>query len=155
MSRIEGSDALNTAKLEVAAVARRELLIRVASLDMLPRSQSFLEALVNLAKVLPQSRTRVLYNSLDAALETGHPLIGLRRRLSSSFFLQQCDERDATSRVQWWLADRFTLLHIPDETRPIGMLDTDAKAQGPRHQEEFEDAWQRSHEDPQLRDIFI
>lgn len=155
MSRIEGGEALAAAQLEIAALARRHLLIRATSLDSLPRTPAFLDALVAIAKRHPQSRIRILYSTLAGALETGHPLIGLARRLSSSLFLRQCDERDAAGRDQWWLADRFALLTLPEETRAAGVLDTNAKAQGPRHQEAFEECWERGREDVSLRDIFI
>lgn len=155
MSLINGASALADAQLAITVAAKRELAIRVQQLDYLPENTAFTDALLQLVKRYPQSRIRILYSELGLALENGHGIIGLRRRLPSSIFLRQCDERDANDSRQWWLGDRFALLLQADASRPQANLDTFAKAAGPQYLDLFEDAWQRSREDVRLREIFL
>ena len=155
MSLVTGADELAQAHLAIVSDAQRELAIRVQRLDSLPVSQEFSAALLQLVKRYAQSRVRILYSDLGLALENGHSIIALRRRLPSSLLLRQCDERDASDSRQWWLADRFALLLQADVKRPQANLDLFAKSLGPRHFDAFEDAWQRSREDVRLREIFL
>lgn len=155
MSLINGASALADAQLVIVVDAKRELAIRVQNLDTLPTTSAFIDALVQLVKRYPQSRIRILYSELGLALENGHAVIALRRRLPSSVFLRQCDERDTKDSRQWWLGDRFGLLLQADANRPQANLDSFAKALGPQYDDIFEDAWQRAREDLRLREIFI
>lgn len=155
MSLVTGASELAQAQLAIVAEARRELAIRVQQLDHLPSTQELTDALLQLVKRYAQSRIRILYSDLGLALENGHGIIALRRRLPSSLLLRQCDERDASDSRQWWLGDRFALLLQPDASRPQANLDLFAKSLGPSHLDAFDDAWQRSREDVRLREIFL
>lgn len=155
MSRISGIEAVAKAQLELLADSRRELAIRADNLSNLPHSDELADALVRLIKGYKQSRVRVLYNQLGDALDNGHLLIQLRRRLPSYVALRQADERDQGSKAQWWLGDRFQLLTLDDETKPQALLDLFAKAQGPAHLEQFEREWNSASEDPHVREVLI
>jgi hypothetical protein len=155
MTQVRGMQALVDAQLALVESCHRELAIRANQLPSLPQSTDFIDALMRLVKNYRSSRIRVLYNDPGEALEQGHLLILLRRRLTSHVFLRQCDECDTGSNNQWWVGDRFALLTQADEAKPLANLDLFAKAQGPAHLETFEEAWQRGKEDPRLKEIFI
>lgn len=155
MSHADKTESLGNMQLALIALAKRELAIRVTRLDSLPETDAFQTALLNLIKRYPRSRIRVLYSELGSALESGHLVVGLTRRLSSSIFLRQAADWDITNNAQWWLADRFGLLTQQDESKPQASLDEFAKTAGPKHHNEFEMAWNRGTSDPHLRELFV
>ncbi len=157
MKRISGAEPLLAGKKAVIEASRRELAVFLADLSQFPQDTEVKSALLALIRHYPKSRVRVLYNDLGNALEDGHLLIGLRRRLPTHVALRQCDDRDAADHAlkQWWLGDRFHLFHQPDIRRPTAMLDHFAKSAGPQFLTLFDAIWLRASEDSCVREVFL
>lgn len=155
MSGIDSKETLLEAQLKVIAESQRDLTIRASSLVSLPQSDDIYSALLGLIKGYKNARIRVLYDSLDNALERQHLFIQLRRRTASFVFLRQASEFDRGKKEQIWLGDRYAYLHQPDESKPTATLDLFAKSKGPNFFDNFNEAWERGKEDVSLREVLI
>lgn len=105
---LEGRAALASALLAMAAGARREILLLSVDLDRaLYGSEAFVEAIKALALSSARARVRVLVGQPRAAMQAGHRLVELGRRLPSRIeFRELAEERRAAHRGDWLIVDQ-------------------------------------------------
>ncbi|MCX7071978.1 MAG: hypothetical protein NTW01_13425 [Gammaproteobacteria bacterium] len=133
---LEGRAALASALLAMAVGARHELLLLSVDLDRaLYGSEAFVEAIKALALSSARARVRVLVGQPRAAMQAGHRLVELGRRLPSRIeFRELAEERRAGQHADWLIADQRCFI---ERNRPDALL-------ARLHGEALRPAWARA-----------
>jgi hypothetical protein len=153
---LEGRRENRAAAGHMAAQAQRELCLFTRDLDKAVYDQSeFLDAVKSLALRSGMSRVRVLLQDHGPVLAQGHRLIELARRLSSSIEIRvpPTDWLDAPE--SYLLADRVGYLHRDDATAYRASADFHAPLETERLQRRFDDIWEASQADGELRRLHL
>lgn len=140
----------------MAAQARRELLIHDHALASALYDQApFLQAVKQLALTRPGMCVRVLLSDPRVAAQGGHQLIELARRLSSRIAIQRLADEDQDWRDAWLIVDAtgYVRRRLADGMDAIADYNDSATAR--RRRLEFEECWDRSRVDIELRQLFI
>lgn len=142
--------------LEIAQLARRQLSI--FSRDLEPQvydTPEFLAAVKNLALSGSKASVRILLIDATRATRDGHRLVGLARRLSSFVEIRK-PHRDYLDLAEaFMIADEQGLLYRTLATRWEGIVDPHDPMQAREKLKLFDDIWQRSHSDPETRQLRI
>lgn len=144
------------AALEIAQLARRQLSI--FSRDLEPQvfdTPELLEAVKNLVLSGSRASVRILLIDATRAIHDGHRLVGLARRLSSFVEIRK-PHRDYLDMAEtFMIADERGLLHRKLASRWEGIVDPNDPMQARDKLKLFNDIWQRSHSDPETRQLRI
>lgn len=144
------------AALEIAKLARRQLAI--FSHDLEPQvldTPEMLAAVKQLALSGSQARVRILLIDSGRAIRDGHRLVGLARRLSSYIEIRK-PHRDYLGLAEaFMVADEKGLLLRTLATRWEGIVDPNDPMQARDRLKLFDEIWQRSHSDPETRQLRI
>lgn len=144
------------AALEIAKLARRQLAI--FSRDLEPQvldTPEMLAAVKQLALSGSQARVRILLIDSTRAIRDGHRLVGLARRLSSYVEIRR-PHRDYLDLAEaFMIADEKGLLLRTLATRWEGIVDPSDPLQARERLKLFDEIWQRSHSDPETRQLRI
>ena len=153
---LEGEGALADAIVELAAHARREVLIYSQDLD--PRyfdRPELLEALSRFARRHGNARVGVLVHDTRRMIRDGHGLLELARRLSSSMAIRivhpEMQDRDDT----FVLADRTGMVGIPRSSAPAGFTNLNDAPLTRQYANLWNRLNDRSVTDPNLRQMSI
>ncbi|MCK7576496.1 MAG: hypothetical protein MZV65_11765 [Chromatiales bacterium] len=140
----------------IAAQARRELLIHDPRLDPGLYDQApFLQAVKRLALARPGLCVRALLSDPRAAAQGGHRLIELARRLTSRIAIQRLADEDQGSLDAMIIVDTtgYVRRRLTDGMEAIADYDDSPTAR--RWRLEFEERWERSSADTELRRLLI
>jgi len=146
--------SIREACLRLAAAAQRELLVFSRDLDPdLYDQLPFLDAVRRLALACPRSPVRALVFEPLAPVRTGHRLIGLSRRMPSRIAIRRVAE-DFRTRVDAYLISDDTgycLRRLAD--RHAALVEWRAPGAARRLRADFDEIWEHSDEDIELRRI--
>ena len=113
-------------------------------------------ALANLARIGPNTNIRLLFCDSMLAMKHGHRLIELARRFPSFIHLRVLPAELQDVRDAWMLCDDANLLWRPDHHRyDNGRLQCPSHDKGGKLMRDFDDWWERSTPDPEMRRLFI
>lgn len=143
---------------EVLAGARRSVRIFSADLDTrLLNRERVSELLVRLARHNPAARIRILINDPATALEQGHRLIYLARRLPSFVTIRVASAQAGVDDPEsWLLADDTTLLWRPDFRQlRHGLLHRHDRQRSGALMRLFDERWQQARQDNALRQLHL
>lgn len=118
-------------------------------------TSEFIETLGNLASRQPRVRIRILLKAIEPLVSHGHRLIELSRKLSSSIHIRHVQETyreynqafmifDERGVIKRQLADRYegsASFHDPLLAQSLGAF--------------FDEVWEASHADPNLRRLYL
>lgn len=153
---LERSRSIRALSTEMAEQARRELLILGPTLDPAIYDQpAFLAAVKRLALGRSEPSVRVLVCDSRAANQDGQRLIDLARHLTSRITIRGVAEEERDRRDAFLVADARGFIHRPFADAMEGTADFNAPLEARRLRTEFERIWERSHEDSELRRLFI
>src|SRR5690625_1352232 len=156
VERIEGIEPIRTAAAELAAAARREILILSTDLQAhLYDQDDFLESLRQLAISTQHARIRILVSDLDPAIKHGHRLIELARQLSTFIKIRRLHSDDAALAETFLLVDQAALLHQSPPFGLMAMRYSRARFEGRQRALQFETLWERAELDPNLRRLWL
>lgn len=144
------------AALEIARLARRQLSILTRDLEpQVYDDTDVLDAIKNLAISGRQSKVRILLIDATRAIKDGNRLIELSRRVSSYIEIRKPhrDYRDIAE--SFLIADEKGLLYRKLSTRWEGIVDPSDPMQARDRLKLFNEIWQRSHGDPETRQLRI
>ena len=142
--------------LQLALQAQNRIEIFSYDLDApLYNQQSFIEALKQLALRSERSRIRILLQDNGRAQKEGHRLIGLWRRLTSRIELRRPHPDFIDHQENFLLADGQGYLQWDLSHRYEGVVDFHNPLQTRQYTEFFNDVWERSETDSQLRNLHI
>ncbi|MDF1780350.1 MAG: hypothetical protein P1U67_03540 [Alcanivoracaceae bacterium] len=137
--------------------ARRNVRILSPNLDLALLSRaSVATALADLTRASRFTDIRILFADSLLAMKHGHRLIELSRRFPSSISLRQLpvDRRDEQN--SWILTDDANLIWRPEHVRyDNGFCESENRELAPRLCRQFDDIWERSQPDPELRRLFL
>lgn len=143
--------------LDIVSTARRNLWLYTRDLDkLLFGTSTMLDALKRFAIQSRGGELRILLQSPRAPLSEGHPLIPLAHRLSSCIrFRVPQEEQDLQYPAAFLLNDRAGYLLRPLGNRFEGNGNLHAPGRHRQLREYFEQVWERSLPDPELRPIHL
>lgn len=144
------------AAIEIAQLARRQLSI--LSYDLEPQiydDADVLEAIKNLAISGRQSNVRILLVDATRATKDGNRLIELSRRVSSYIEIRKPHRDYLDIAESFMIADEKGLLYRKLATRWEGIVDPADAMQARDRLKLFNQIWQRSHGDPETRQLRI
>lgn len=140
----------------MASQARRELRIFTADLQAaIYDQQPFLDALTNLVIGSSHSGIRILIKDSGPAVRNGHRLIELARRLSSSIEIRRIHPDYQEHAQSFLAADELGVIRSdPADPREF-VADFHATLEARRLGEFFDEVWERSEPDPELRRLSL
>ncbi len=134
---------------------RRTLRILAPELDFeLLSRESVVSALATMVRVSPKTRIRILLADSSSAVQRGHLLIGLARRFTSYIDMRLLDDPESSGPA-WLVLDERAVIWRPDYR---SWKDGQVCGLDPRAGQlcrEFDDLWERSLPDPELRRLHL
>lgn len=103
----------------------------------------------------PRARLRILLRDPTRAVKEGHRLLGLSRRLSSNLHIRKLNPDYASIDQAYLIADDKGLLLRPELDQYAGYALYADPARVRQHQAQFDQAWDTSLTDPDLRSFLL
>ena len=143
--------------LQLVSQARRHLWLYTRDLDIkLYGTPEMLEAFKRFAIEARGGQLRILLQEPLVALREHHPLIQLVQRLSSTMLIRvPADEQDLKYPAAFLIDDRGGYLLRPLGSRYEGTANLHAPGRQRQLREYFDQVWERSLPDPELRPVHI
>ncbi len=144
------------AAVAVAQVAVRQL--NILTYDLEPQvlgTDEFISAVAKVATSGRYARVRILVQDSNRAVAEGHKLIETARRLSSFISINKPHREHQHVIEAFIVADERALLFRKEADRYEGFADTDNPLEARRKLNEFEQMWEKSEPDPEMRRLGI
>lgn len=136
--------------------AQRSLCIYSADLEpWLYHRASVQDACTRFLLANPKNRLRILLRDVSPAVKAGHRLLGLSRRLSSNLHIRKLHPNYPGEDIAFLLADDRGLLLRPEPEQIAGYALYQDPARVRLRQAQFDQAWQTSLTDPDLRSFLL
>jgi hypothetical protein len=149
-------DENRAGSLALVRQARHSLRIISRELDgPLYANAPFVDAVSAIARRGRDSTARILITNSDLIIHQGHLLIELARRLSSTIQIRQLGEQDRDFNQAFLVADGTGVLHRPQSELYDGTLNFNDPGQAKVLLERFEELWEQSAPDPELRRLHV
>ncbi|AYC33111.1 histone acetyltransferase HPA2 [Pseudomonas cavernae] len=103
----------------------------------------------------PKNRLRILLRDTTRATREGHRLLNLARRLPSNLQIRKLHPDHPSEEVAFLLADGRGLLLRPEPEQPAGYALYNDPGRVRQHQAQFNQAWDLSITDPDLRSFLL
>lgn len=132
--------------------------IRIFTPDLEPSIYDHLDLIQSLSALATKNRKtliRILLKDSTRAIKTGHRLIELSRRLTSSIILHRMPSNIENRDAAYFIADDCGYCHKPMGTLYQGQFDYHDKIKVRDLGRSFESAWELSRPDPEMRSLFI
>jgi hypothetical protein len=153
---IEGLQELRRVSTEIAAQASRTIDLLSNELDaMLYDQRPFLECLKQLALRSHQSRIRILLRDNVRAQREGHRLVELVRQLPSNMEIRRPTESHCQQRDELLIADGSGYFRRDERNRNRGFASYRNRLQADQLLRRFEEIWQQSSNDSDLRRLHL
>lgn len=115
----------------------------------------FIDALSQLAVGNPRARVRILAKDFERTVKEGHRLVELARRLSSYVELRKVHSDYQENNETFLLVDDYGLLHRRHAARFEGTFSCKAPLEVRRLRAFFNEVWDRSEPDADLRRLHL
>ena len=152
---LRGEVAFRDASAEAAAAAHRHLRIRSVLLDpLLYDTEAFAAIVSALARRHAQTLVRILISDASLIVNEGHRLLTLARRLPSKVLIRKPREtpnEGSAEEPAFLLADASAIVMQPKSGGYVGFVDLRGAALAHNRMLEFDAAWERAVEIPDLR----
>ena len=156
LERFDQPEMARAHALAMLQQARRSLCIYSADLEpWLYHHSSIQEACTRFLLASPKNRLRILVKDISRAVKQGHRLLGLSRRLSSNLHIRKLHPDHPAEEVAFLLADERGLLLRPDSAQCAGYALYQDPARVRLRQAQFDQAWQTSISDPDVRSFLL
>ena len=153
---LDDAKEIGQVSLDMAMQATRELLILGPTLDpSLYDHPPFAQAVQRLALARPNPSVRILLCDPRVAIQNGHRLIELARRLTSRIAILRIAEEDRDRTEAFLVADALGYVHRRQADRMEATANYNDALEARRLRLEFEQLWERGSTDPELRRLFI
>ena len=140
----------------IAKEAKRRIAIYTPDLEMgIYDESAFLEVAKRLVLSKRFARIRVLISDPSRAVRNGNRFVGLGRRLNTYIEFRNVHEDYRDHREAYLVADDTALLYRVDSSRWEGIADTYEPAVARRYLNEFEEIWNSSVVEQELREIRV
>lgn len=156
LERFATPDEARAHTLALMQQAQRSLCLYSADLEpWLYHHSSVLQACTRLLLAHPKNRLRILLRDVTASVKNGHRLLALARRLPSSCQLRKLNPDHPNEAVSFLLADNQGLLLRPHPDQVAGYALYRDPGRARVRQAQFDQAWQNSLTDPDLRSFLL
>ncbi len=156
LERFEHPQEARAHALALLQQVRRSLCLHSPDLESwLYHHSSIQEACTRFLLANPRNRLRILVGDSAQAVRNGHRLINLSRRLSSNCLIRRLNPDYPKEDDAFLLADDQGLLLRPKPAQPAGYACYRAAGRVRQLQARFEQAWDTSLSDPDLRSFLL
>lgn len=140
----------------LAGQARRMIELFTPDLEPALYDQTpFIDALAQLCLSSPRARVRILAKDFERTVKDGHRLVDLARRLSSYVELRKVHSDYQENSETFLLVDDYGLLHRRHAARFEGTFSCKAPLEVRRLRASFDEVWDRSEPDADLRRLHL
>lgn len=138
--------------VELCNEARRTIRILSPDLDhQVFDSEALCDNISALARRSRYSDVRILVKDTRSLVQRGHRLLELSRRIPSLVHIQVLADHPEMNDDTMVIRDMDGLLFKPGDSEHQGIFEPDSKARTQSYIERFDELWERSASDPQLR----
>ena len=139
----------------LARQARHDLAVYSHDLDpALYDQRPFLDALAALARG-HRCSVRILCRDARRAVVEGHRLVELARRFTSCLQVRRVPDHLQDTPEAWLVADARGWLYRPEAGRFEGVADFDAPHRARELLDLFQEVWEHSEPEPELRRLYL
>lgn len=140
----------------LASQAQRTLLLHTEDLEpAIYDDNAFLDAISRLVRQHSQSRVWILVQDARKAVQHGHRLIELARRLSSSIQFRRPGAQFRNCYESFLLADGRGYLHRPIAARYEGTANFHDPGMVADREKYFMEVWERSEPDEEIKRLYL
>jgi len=138
--------------IDLCNSARRHICILSPQLDHEVFDNAALcDAISALARRSAQSEIRILVSDCRPLFQRGHRVLSLARRIPSLVHIQTLANHPEMNGETMVIRDRDGLLFKPGDSEHQGFYEPDSRAVTKEYLENFDELWQRSVPDAELR----
>ncbi len=132
--------------------------ISIFSSDLEPEiynQERFLAAVKRLALGKPFVRIRVLIANPSRVVRNGNPFVQLARRLSACIEFRNVNEEFRDHREAFFIADETAIIYRVDSSKWEGIADTHEPAVARRYLGLFDEVWNASRVETEVRELRV
>lgn len=156
LERFSGPDEARAHALALLQQAQRSLCIYSDDLEpWLYHHSSVQEACTRFLLASPRNQLRILLRDASRAVKEGHRLLNLSRRLSSNLHIRKLHPDYPSEELAFLLADDRGLLLLPEPGQISGYALYQDAARVRQRQTQFDQAWDTSITDADLRSFLL
>lgn len=156
LERFSLPDDARSHALTLLLQARRSLCIYSPDLEpWLYHHSSVQDACTRFLLSNPKNQLRILVRDASRIVKEGHRLFSLSRRISSNLQIRKLHPDYAAEDVAFLLADDRGLLLRPEPALPAGYVLYNDPGRTRQRQTQFDQAWDTSITDPDLRSFLL
>lgn len=156
LERFDQPGAARAHALALLQQAERSLCIYSTDLEpWLYHHRSVQQACTRLLLASPKNCLRILVRDLSVAVKSGHRLLVLSRRLPSNLHIRKLHPDYPAEEIAFLLADDRGLLVRPEPGQYAGYALYQDRARVRLRQRQFDQAWETSISDPDLRSFLL
>ncbi|MGI9342537.1 MAG: hypothetical protein ACR2QV_06775 [Gammaproteobacteria bacterium] len=149
------ADSLN-AVVEIAGLANRWISIYTPDLEEgIYDQDAFLDVAKRLVLAKRYARIRVLISEPHRLVRSGHKFVTLGRRLNTYIEFRNVHEDFREHREAFLIADKHALMYRVDGRRWEGIADTHEPPVAKRYLDQFDEIWDRSAVQQELRELRV
>jgi predicted GNAT family N-acyltransferase len=153
---LKNRDDNHAAAVHMVAQGQRSLHLFSPNLDpRLYNTTEFIDAVKQLALVGPRSKVYILIHDPGEVVMYGHRIVELARRISSHIFIHRADEEEQNRIDSFMIVDEAGLIRRPRNGRFEGSAEFNNPGEARHHFKAFNEAWERSWPEPELRRLHI
>ncbi len=153
---LKGLEDNKQAAIHMVTQGRRSLNLFTPNLD--PRifdNVDFINAVKKLAIHNSRSKVNILILDPSEVVSHGHRIVELARRISSRIFIHRADEEDQTTVNTFMIVDDVGIIRRAHNDRFEGMAEFNNPAEARLLLKTFNEAWERSQPEPELRRLYL
>ncbi|MCY1214371.1 hypothetical protein D9M69_433770 [compost metagenome] len=156
LERFSTPEGARAHALALMQQARRRLCLYSPDLEpWLYHNSAIQQACTRLLISDPKCQLRILVRDLSRAVKEGHRLLSLSRRLSSNFQIRRINPDHPSEDLAYLIADDRGLLMRPEPEQQAGYALYNDPGRTRLQQTRFDQAWDLSISDPDLRSFLI
>ncbi len=153
---LKGREDNKQAAIHMVTQGQRSLNLFTPNLD--PRifdNENFIEAVKKLAINNPRSKVNILILDPSEVVAHGHRIVELARRVSSHIFIHRADEEDQSRVDTFMIVDDVGIIRRAHNDRCEGLAEFNNPAEARLLLKTFNEAWERSQPEPELRRLHL
>lgn len=153
---LKGLEDNKQAAIHMASQGQRSLNLFTPNLD--PRvfdNDEFIEAVKKVALHSPRSRVNILILDPTEVVSRGHRIVELARRISSHVFIHRADSEDHHHVDTFMIVDDVGIIRRAHNDRFEGLAEFNNPAEARLLLKTFNEAWERSQPEPELRRLHL
>jgi len=153
---LKGLEDNKQTAIHMASQGQRSLKLFTPNLD--PRifdNEEFIDAVKKVALHNPRSYVNILILDPSEVVSRGHRIVELARRISSHVFIHRADEEDHDHVDTFMIIDDVGIIRRAHNDRFEGLAEFNNPAEARLLLKTFNDAWERSQPEPELRRLHL